>query len=152
MHGKDEPVLLPKGKTVVTEIMAKQEDEEELKYDDGMPMEDTVSMPAIGFGMGIVPEAVKSSQVSEPFKMDLPLKSSLAEEMPVAQDSETAQAMPQFLSEDVMSVPMPPAKQDSMGILWLTEFHHRITVYPSCSSTLLNLFHLAAASRDFPQP
>ena len=115
MHGKDEPVLLPKGKTVVTEIMAKQKDEEELKYDDGMPMEDTVSMPAIGFGMGIVPEAVKSSQVSEPFKMDLPLKSSSAEEMPVAQDSETAQAMPQFLSEDVMSVPMPPAKQDSMG-------------------------------------
>ena len=115
VHGKDEPVLLPKGKTVVTEIMAKQKDEKELKYDDGMPMEDTVSMPAIGFGMGIVPEAVKSSQVSEPFKMDLPLKSSSAEEMPVAQDSETAQAMPQFLSEDVMSVPMPPAKQESMG-------------------------------------
>ena len=110
----DRPVIVQTPTLVPVEELTEEDTQQGVTYDDGMPMEDTVVMPVIGFGMGIVPEAVKSSQVSEPFKMDLPLKSSSAEEMPVAQDSETSQAMPQLFSKEVISVPMLQAEQESM--------------------------------------
>ena len=112
---EDEPVFLPKGKTVVPKIMTKQEDEEEEPgCDDGMPMEDAVVMPAVGFGKGIMPEAEMSSELAEPFKKDLsPIRPPVTE-MPVAQDSDTTQAMPQLFAKEVMSGPLLPAEQESM--------------------------------------
>ena len=110
----DRPIVFQKPTIVPVEELTEEDTQGGRMYDDGMSMEDAVVMPAMGFGEGIMPEAVKSSGMSEPLKTGLPLKSSPAAEMPVAQDSDTTQAMPQLFAKEVMSGPMPPAEQESM--------------------------------------